>query len=386
MMTNEQIMRYGRHLIMPEVGVEGQEKINDAKVLLIGAGGLGSPSALYLAASGVGEMTIIDPDVVDLSNLQRQIIHDTHSVGMPKAESAKARINAINPNVKVNAIVDMLSNDNVLELVRNHDIVVDGTDNFQTRYMVNDACIFEGKLNVYGSIFRFDGQATVFCAQDEGGPCYRCLYPEPPPPGMVPSCAEGGVLGILPGMIGVMQATETIKLILGKGEPLIGRLLLYDALKMSFRELKIRKDPECPVCSANPTITTLQNYEYFCGIGSDTTLDTGEDDGQPLKTYTTKQVKELLDSGKKVTLLDVREPQEWDITHLDGAKLIPLASIPERMNELDTADDIVVYCHHGQRSQQAIRFLKKMGFEKLHNMAGGIDSWAINVDNEVPRY
>jgi adenylyltransferase/sulfurtransferase len=377
-------MRYGRHLIMPEVGVEGQEKINAAKVLLIGAGGLGSPSALYLAASGVGEMTIIDPDVVDLSNLQRQIIHDTSSVGVPKAESAKKRIAEINPNVKVNAIQDMLNNENVRQLVREHDIIVDGTDNFQTRYMVNDACVFEKKLNVYGSIFRFDGQSTVFC--DPEGPCYRCLYPEPPPPGMVPSCAEGGVLGILPGIIGVMQATEAIKLIIGKGTPLIGRLLLYDALQMKFRELKIRKDPSCPVCSPNPTITELQDYEYFCGIGSDSKLDVGEEDSGPVRQTTVKQIKEMLDEGRKVTLLDVREPQEWDITHIEGAKLIPLGSIPERMNELDTADDIVVYCHHGTRSAQAIKFLKKMGFEKLQNMAGGIDAWAINVDKDMPRY
>jgi adenylyltransferase/sulfurtransferase len=384
MMTNEQVMRYGRHLIMPEVGVEGQEKINAAKVLLIGAGGLGSPSALYLAASGVGHMTIIDPDVVDLSNLQRQIIHDTSSVGVPKAESAKKRIAEINPNVKVNAIQDHINNDNVRQLVREHDIVVDGTDNFQTRYMVNDACVFEKKLNVYGSIFRFDGQSTVFC--DPEGPCYRCLYPEPPPPGMVPSCAEGGVLGILPGIIGVMQATEAIKLIIGKGTPLIGRLLLYDALQMKFRELKIRKDPNCPVCSPNPTITELQDYEYFCGLGSDTKLDVGEEDSGPVRQATARQIKEMLDEGRKVTLLDVREPQEWDITHIEGAKNIPLGSIPERMNELDTADDIVVYCHHGMRSAQAIKFLKKMGFEKLQNMAGGIDAWAINVDKDMPRY
>ena len=383
MMTNEQVMRYGRHLIMPEVGVVGQEKINDAKVLMFGAGGLGSPSALYLAASGVGEMTIIDPDVVDLSNLQRQVIHDSNSVGMPKVESAKKRIGEINPNVKVNAIQDMISNDNVLQLVREHDLVIDGTDNFQTRYMVNDACVFEKKLNVYGSIFRFDGQSTVFC--DPNGPCYRCLYPEAPPPGMVPSCAEGGVLGILPGIIGVMQATEAIKLILGKGTPLVGRLLLYDALEMKFRELKIRKDPGCPVCSANPTITELQDYAYFCGVGGDATLDIGEDSG-PVAQVSPKQVKEMLDAGRNVKLVDVREPQEWDITHLEGASLIPLGSIPERMNELDTADDIVVYCHHGTRSAQAIKFLKKMGFEKLQNMSGGIDSWAINVDREMPRY
>ncbi|MDQ3815789.1 MAG: molybdopterin-synthase adenylyltransferase MoeB [Armatimonadota bacterium] len=381
MLTNEQVMRYGRHLIMPEVGVAGQEKLKEAKILMVGAGGLGSPSALYLAASGVGEMTIIDPDVVDLSNLQRQILHDTSSVGTPKVESARKRLKEINPNVKVNAIQDQLSNENVLQLVREHDLVVDGTDNFQTRYMVNDACIFEGKLNVYGSIFRFDGQSTVFCAPD--GPCYRCLYPEPPPPGMVPSCAEGGVLGILPGVVGVIQATEAIKLILGKGEPLIGRLLLYDALAMKFRELKIRKDPECPVCSAHPTITELQNYEYFCGIHPE---EEAEETDQPMEQITARQLKEMLDAGRKVTLLDVREPQEWEIAHLPGARLIPLNSIPERMNELDTADDIVVHCHHGMRSARAINFLRKMGFQKLKNLAGGIDAWAVNVDPDMPRY
>lgn len=379
MLTNEQVMRYGRHLIMPEVGVTGQEKLVAAKILMVGAGGLGSPSAVYLAASGVGEMTIIDPDVVDLSNLQRQILHDTSKVGVPKVESAKQRIKEINPNVKVNAIQDMLSNDNVRQLVRDCDVVVDGTDNFQTRYMVNDACIFEKKLNVYGSIFRFDGQSTVFC--DPEGPCYRCLYPEPPPPGMVPSCAEGGVLGILPGIVGIMQATEAIKLIIGKGDPLIGRLMLYDALKMKFRELKIRKDPECPVCGAHPTITELQNYEYFCGIH-----DEEDGDHQSTEQITAAQLKELLDAGRKPVLLDVREPQEWDITRLPDARLIPLGQVPERMNELDTADDIVVYCHHGMRSAKAIGFLKKMGFEKLKNLAGGIDAWASNVDPDMPRY
>ena len=277
--------------------------------------------------------------------------------------------------------MDTINNSNVRQLVREHDIVVDGTDNFETRYMVNDACIFEKKLNVYGSIFRFDGQATVFGAPD--GPCYRCLYPEAPPPGMVPSCAEGGVLGILPGIIGVMQATEAIKLILGKGKPLIGRLLLYDALEMKFRELKIRKDPSCPVCSANPTITELQDYAYFCGTSN--AGESGEDSG-PMATITASQLKQTLDSGKKVTLLDVREPQEYQITHLESAKLIPLNDLPSRMNELDTADDIVVYCHHGMRSAKAINLLKKVGFEKLTNLAGGIDAWAINVDKEMPRY
>lgn len=380
MMSKEQYLRYGRHLIMPEVGPAGQEKINAAKILMVGAGGLGSPSALYLAASGIGQMTIIDPDVVDLSNLQRQILHDTSSVGEPKVESAKRRINEVNPNVKVNAIQDQLSNDNVRQLVRDHDIVVDGTDNFQTRYMVNDACVFEGKLNVYGSIFRFDGQSTVFCAPD--GPCYRCLYPEPPPPGMVPSCAEGGVLGILPGIIGVVQATEAIKLIMGKGQPLIGRLMLYDALAMKFRELKIRKDPGCPVCSAQPTITELQDYEYFCGIAP----ETNGESGAAMEQITARQLKTMLEEGKKLTLLDVREPQEWDITHLENAKSIPLGDLPQRLNELDTADEIVAYCHHGMRSAKAIGFLQQMGFKKLKNLAGGIDAWAVNVDTDMPRY
>ena len=380
-LNNEEVLRYGRHLIMPEVGMQGQKKLKAAKVLMVGAGGLGSPSGLYLAASGIGEMTIIDPDIVDASNLQRQLFHDTSKIGAPKAESAKARIAEINPNVKVNAIQDFLTNANVRQLIREHDIVVDGTDNFQTRYMVNDACIFEKKLNVYGSIFRFDGQSTVFC--DPNGPCYRCLYPEAPPPGMVPSCAEGGVLGILPGIIGVIQATEAIKLIIGQGESLVGRLLLYDALKMKFRELKVRKDPSCPVCGDNPTIHELQDYDYFCGLGGEDS-ETGERVLTP--QITALQLQESLAAGRKVTLLDVREPQEWEITHLPGAKLIPLGDVPERVNELDSADDIVVYCHHGQRSQRAINFLKKMGFDKLQNLAGGIDSWAANVDHEMPRY
>ncbi len=379
-LTNQEVLRYGRHLIMPEVGPQGQEKLKESKILMVGAGGLGSPSALYLAASGVGEMTIIDPDVVDVSNLQRQILHDTSSVGVPKVESAKRRIHEVNPHVKVNAIQDQLSNENVRELIRDCDIVVDGTDNFQTRYMVNDACIFEGKLNVYGSIFRFDGQSTVFCAPD--GPCYRCLYPEAPPPGMVPSCAEGGVLGILPGVVGTIQATEAIKLLMGKGRPLVGRLLLYDALDMKFRELKIRKDPSCPVCGDHRTITELQDYDYFCGYGR----GNEDEDSGPLEAITAKQLQESLATGRKLTLLDVREPQEWEIATLPGAKLIALGDLPERMNELDTADDMVVYCHHGMRSAKAIGFLQKMGFSKLKNLAGGIDAWASQVDQEMPRY
>lgn len=379
MLTNQEVMRYGRHLIMPEVGVEGQEKLKASKILMVGAGGLGSPSALYLAASGVGEITILDPDVVDVSNLQRQVLHDTSSIGVPKVESAKKRMLEINPFVKVNAIQDKLTNANVRELIRECDVVVDGTDNFETRYMVNDACIFEKKLNVYGSIFRFDGQATVFCHPD--GPCYRCLYPEPPPPGMVPSCAEGGVLGILPGVVGTIQATEAIKLIIGQGQPLIGRLLIYDALAMTFRTLKVRKDPHCPVCGPNRTITELQDYEYFCGI----THDEGEGSA-PLQAVTAKQLNELLGSGQKVTLLDVRSPEEWQINRLPNAKHIPLDDLPKRMNELDTADDMVVYCHHGMRSAKAIGFLQKMGFSKLKNLAGGIDAWSVQVDPELPRY
>ncbi|HEY0074840.1 MAG TPA: molybdopterin-synthase adenylyltransferase MoeB [Abditibacteriaceae bacterium] len=381
-LTNQEVLRYGRHLIMPEMGVEGQEKLKAAKILMVGAGGLGSPSAVYLAASGIGEMTIIDPDVVDVSNLQRQILHDSSSVGVPKVESAKKRIAEINPHVKVNAIQDQLSNDNVRELVRECDLVVDGTDNFQTRYMVNDACIFEKKLNVYGSIFRFDGQSTVFC--DPDGPCYRCLYPEAPPPGMVPSCAEGGVLGILPGVVGVVQATEAIKLIIGKGRPLVGRLMLYDALEMKFRELKIRKDPSCPVCGENPTIHELQDYEFFCGYGHANEGE-GESEG-PVEAINARQLQEALATGRKLTLLDVREPQEWDIATLPGAKLIPLNDLPSRMNELDTADEMVVYCHHGMRSARAIGFLQKMGFSKLKNLAGGIDAWASQIDTEMPRY
>ena len=384
-LTNQEVLRYGRHLIMPEVGVEGQEKLKAAKILMVGAGGLGSPSAVYLAASGVGEMTIIDADVVDLSNLQRQILHDTSSVGVSKVESAKRRIAEINPHVKVNAIQDLLTNDNVRQLVREHDLVVDGTDNFQTRYMVNDACIFEGKLNVYASIFRFDGQSTVFCHPD--GPCYRCLYPEAPPPGMVPSCAEGGVLGILPGAVGVIQATEAIKLIIGKGRPLIGRLMLYDALEMKFRELKIRKDPACPVCGEHRTITELQDYNYFCGYGRGEEGETsGETADGAVEAISAGDLQELLAQGRKVTVLDVREPQEWDIATLPGAKLIPLGDLPERMNELDTADDMVVYCHHGMRSARAINFLRRMGFQKLRNLAGGIDAWATQIDPDMPRY
>ncbi len=385
MLNNQEIMRYGRHLIMPEVGVEGQEKLKAAKILMIGAGGLGSPSGLYLAASGVGEITILDPDTVDVSNLQRQILHDTSSVGVPKVESAKKRMNEVNPFVKINAIQDSVSSENVMELVASHDIVVDGTDNFETRYIVNDACVLNRKMNVYGSIFRFDGQATVFC--DPNGPCYRCMYPSPPPPGMVPSCAEGGVLGILPGIVGTIQATEAIKLIMGKGNPLTGRLLTYDALAMTFKTFKIRKDPECPICGPNATIKSLlpaEDYRFLCGYGASD--EAQETPSSVIEQVSARGVKGLLDSGEKVTLLDVRSPEEWQITHLEGAKHIPLDDLLTRVSELDTADNMVVYCHHGIRSQKAIAGLQKLGFSKLKNMAGGIDSWSNTVDETVPRY
>ena len=380
-LTREQILRYSRHLIMPEVGVEGQEKLVKAGILLIGAGGLGSPLGLYLAAAGVGRLGIVDFDAVDFTNLQRQIIHRTEDVGRLKVDSAKERLNAINPEVQVTTYDTKLSRDNVADIVKDYDVVIDGTDNFPTRYLVNDACVFQKKPNIYGSIFRFDGQATVFFPFK--GPCYRCLYPEPPPPGMVPSCAEGGVLGVLPGIIGVIQATEAIKLIIGKGEPLIGRLLLYNALKMEFREVKLRRNPSCPVCGDKPTIKELIDYEQFCGLtrGAEAQADgMGELDLSP------QQVKEFLAKDSKTVLLDVREPHEYDIVHIEGAKLIPLAELHLRTNELDTADTIVVHCHHGPRSQQAIKALQRFGFKKLKHLHGGIDAWAEQVDPEMARY
>src|SRR3989338_164108 len=380
-LTKDEILRYSRHLIMPEVGIDGQEKLKDAGILLIGAGGLGSPLGLYLAAAGVGRLGIVDFDTVDFTNLQRQIIHRTEDVGSMKVESAKERINAINPDVQVTAYNTKISRDNILELIAPYDVVIDGTDNFPTRYLVNDACIFRKKPNVYGSIFRFDGQATVFYPFK--GPCYRCLYPEPPPPGMVPSCAEGGVLGVLPGIIGVIQATEAVKLIIGKGEPLIGRLLLYNALKMEFREVKLKRSPDCPVCGDAPTITALVDYEEFCGLGRGGDAEPAEHseyDRGP------GEVKRLLGQDKKIVLLDVREPHEYEIVKIGGSRLIPLSELHLRTNELDTADTIVTYCHHGQRSLQAIKTLEAFGFKKLKHLRGGIDAWASEVDQEMPRY
>jgi len=375
----DEILRYSRHLIMPEVGMEGQLKLKAARVLTIGAGGLGSPLALYLTAAGVGKLGIVDFDVVDLTNLQRQILHSTETVGKPKLESARDRLKALNPDVQMDLYDAKLTSENALEILKDYDIVADGTDNFPTRYLVNDACVLLGKPNVYGSIFRFEGQASVFGMP--GAPCYRCLYPEPPPPGLVPSCAEGGVLGILPGIIGVIQATEVVKLILGKGEPLVGRLLLFDALRMSFRELKLRRDPKCPICSEHRTIHKLIDYNQFCGISpqpqeklpSDWEIDPVE-------------LKDLLDKSERIFLLDVREPQEWQICRIPGAHLIPLGQLPANMNQLNSADNIVAYCRSGVRSGKAVDLLRKSGFQKIKNLKGGILGWADKVDPAVPKY
>ena len=375
-LSHEEILRYSRHLILPDVGVEGQKKLKAARVLLVGAGGLGSPAALYLAAAGVGTLGLVDFDVVDKTNLQRQILHGTSTVGVSKLESAAARIRDLNPNVQVERFETRLISENALDIIREFDIVADGTDNFPTRYLVNDACVLLDKPNVYGSIFRFEGQASVFHAKR--GPCYRCLYAEPPPPGLVPSCAEGGVLGVLPGIIGSIQAMETIKLILGAGEPLIGRLLLFDALKLQFRELTLEKDPDCPVCGAHPTVTELIDYQAFCGIGAEPSYDGAEISAQ-----------ELHDEWQRnpdLLVIDVREPHEHEIAHIDGAVLIPLGELPDRLGELDGHREIVTHCHHGARSLKALDILKAAGFSKERSLRGGIDAWAVNVDPSLPRY
>ena len=378
-LRNDEILRYSRHLIMPEVAMDGQLKLKQAKVLCIGAGGLGTPLALYLAAAGVGTLGMVDFDVVDFTNLQRQVIHDTNDVGRSKLESARETIRDINPNVEVIPYETHLNSENALDIFRDYDIIADGTDNFPTRYLVNDACVLLGKPNVYGSIFRFEGQASVFHAQE--GPCYRCLYPEPPPPGLVPSCAEGGVLGVLPGIVGSIQALETIKLILGRGKPLIGRLLLFDALNLKFRELKLRKNPDCPVCGANPTVTELIDYEQFCGVrGEDYVPET------KVPEITARELKQMMDEKKPFVLLDVREPHEYQICRIDGAKLIPLGDVPKRMHELNSADEIVVHCRMGGRSARAVEFLMKSGFKKIHNLKGGVLAWARDVDPSMPSY
>jgi len=379
-LSNEEIARYSRHLIMPEVALEGQKQLKAAKVLTVGTGGLGSPLALYLAAAGVGTIGIVDFDVVDESNLQRQIIHGTSDVGRPKVESAYDRLKDVNPNVEVRVHEEALTSENALEIFEDYDVIVDGTDNFPTRYLVNDACVLLGKPNVYGSIFRFEGQASVFYA--EKGPCYRCLYPEPPPPGLVPSCAEGGVLGILPGAIGTIQATETVKLILGIGEPLIGRLLLYDALGMSFHEMKLRKDPNCPVCGENPTVTELIDYQEFCGIPQASAAE--EENGVP--EISVSELKQKLDAGEDINVLDVREPHEYEVANI-GAKLIPLGELPERLIEVESdGGEIAVLCRSGARSARAVKLMQDTGFGRVYNVKGGILAWSDEVDQSIPKY
>jgi adenylyltransferase/sulfurtransferase len=382
-LSTEEIKRYSRHLIMPEMGIDGQRRLKAASVLCIGAGGLGSPAAMYLAAAGVGRLGIVDFDVVDLSNLQRQLLHTTNDVGRTKLESAKNKINALNPHVQVETYEVALSSENALELFSKYDVILDGTDNFPTRYLVNDACVLTGKPNAYGSIFRFEGQASVFATKD--GPCYRCLYPEPPPPGLVPSCAEGGVLGVLPGIIGVIQATEAIKLILGIGEPLIGRFMIYDALKMRFRELKLRKDPECPVCGTNPTVTKLIDYEQFCGVRPEPqTLTTGAAVSE--WEITSVELKVRLDAGETLFILDVREPNEYQINRIPGATLIPLGELPRRYQELPLDVEIIAQCKMGGRSAKAQDFLKSVGFTNVKNLKGGILDWIDKVDPSQPKY
>jgi len=382
-LSKDEILRYSRHLIVPEVGMEGQLKLKAAKVLLVGTGGLGAPLGLYLAAAGVGKIGLVDFDVVDVTNLQRQVIHFTKDVGRPKIESATEKMLAINPYLEIVKHEVALTSENALGIIKDYDMVVDGTDNFPTRYLVNDACVLLNKPNVYGSIFRFEGQATIFAT--EGGPCYRCLYPEPPPPGLVPSCAEGGVLGILPGTIGLIQATEAVKLILGIGEPLIGRLMLYDALGMRFRELKLRKNPECPICGDHRTITQLIDYHQFCGVPQQQEApkqETKVNEGEIEVT----EVKEKLDRGDNFVLIDVREPHEYQICNIPGAILVPLGQIGQRLDEFDKSADSVIHCKSGMRSARACGVLKAAGFEHVRNMKGGILAWSDQVDPSVPKY
>jgi adenylyltransferase/sulfurtransferase len=375
-LSNAEIERYARHLVLPEVTIEGQRRLKRSSVLLVGAGGLGSPAALYLAAAGVGRLGIVEFDLVDASNLQRQVLHDTGFVGRPKLDSAAARLHALNPHVELEPHPAALTRENALEILGRYDVIVDGTDNFETRYLTNDACHLLGKPNVYGSVFRFEGQASVFWSQR--GPCYRCLYPEPPPPGLAPSCAEGGVLGVLPGVVGGLQATETLKLLLGIGEPLIGRLLLYDALAMRFDEVRLRKDPDCPLCGTKPTIRELQDYPAFCATGRGGPEPPGE-------TIAAAELKRRLDAGEALRILDVREPHEWEICHLEGARLVPLGSLGERLHELDPATTWVVHCRSGARSAKAAVQLRRAGFRVL-DLQGGILAWAREVDPSLASY
>ena len=380
-LNNEEIRRYSRHLILPEVGLAGQKKIRATSVFCIGAGGLGSPIAMYLAAAGIGKIGIVDFDTVDQSNLQRQILHTDADVGRSKAQSAKETINAINPNVEVVLHETRITSENALDLIRPYDIVVDGTDNFPTRYLTNDACVLLNKPNVYGSIFRFEGQASVF-APHLGGPCYPCLYPEPPPPGMVPSCAEGGVLGVLPGLIGCIQTTEILKLALGQGTPLIGRLLLFNALDMKFRELKLRKDPACPVCGENPTIKELIDYEMFCGI----TPESAEPTENPDEVTVQEMKKALENPSLGIKVIDVREPDEYEIAHVENVPLLPLSQLQERFTELDPNQQYYLHCKGGVRSLKALNFLREQGFKYLKSVKGGISAWSEEIDPNVPQY
>ena len=377
-LSNEEVQRYSRHLIMPEVGVEGQEKLKKGSVLCIGAGGLGSPAALYLAAAGVGTIGIVDFDVVDFSNLQRQVIHGTSDVGRSKLASAKDRLLELNPHINIETYETALSSKNALDLFKPYDVILDGTDNFPTRYLTNDACVLLGKPNAYGSIFRFEGQASVFATKD--GPCYRCLYPEPPPPGLVPSCAEGGVLGVLPGVIGTIQATEAIKLIMGIGEPLVGRFLIYDALRMKFRELKLKKDPDCPVCGTHPTVTALIDYEQFCGVAPAAT-EVAVNTANSNETETdVNELKRKIDAKEDFFLLDVREPNEYQIGKIPGSTLIPLGEVPQRVNEIPRDKEIIVHCKMGGRSAKAAAFLRQQGYTNVKNLKGGITDWSDKID------
>jgi adenylyltransferase/sulfurtransferase len=380
-LTTDDLARYSRHLILPEVGMEGQQKLKAAKVLCVGTGGLGSPLALYLTAAGIGTLGLVDFDVVDASNLQRQIIHSTKDIGRKKIDSAEEKLKALNPFINIVKHETMLSSANALDIINDYDIVADGTDNFPTRYLVNDACVLLGKPNVYGSIFRFEGQASVFAT--EAGPCYRCLYPEPPPPGLVPSCAEGGVLGILPGLLGVIQATEAIKLILGKGDPLIGRLLLVNALDMRFRELKLRKNPECPVCGKNPTVTQLIDYQQFCGFAPESPEEKTVKNGIP--QLSVKELKARIDAGEEVYIIDVREPYEYQIAQI-GGKLIPQNEVPQRLAEIDREREVIVQCRSGARSQRIAEYLKQSGYPNVVNLAGGILAWSDEIDPTVQKY
>ena len=389
-LSPDELQRYHRHLILPGVGEEGQQRLKAARVLIVGAGGLGSPAALYLAAAGVGTLGIMDEDVVELSNLQRQVLHGTRDVGRAKVASAEARLRDLNPHIDIATLHGRLSSTNALDILRDYDIVVDGTDNFQTRYLINDACVLLGKTNVYGSVIRFDGQASVFCTDD--GPCYRCLFPEPPAPGAIPNCAEGGVFGVLPGMVGVIQATETIKCITGTGESLVGRLLLVDALRMRFRTIAIARDPKCPACGTRE-ITQLLDYDVFCGLDSgqrgDTVSATGAEDDEPglsAAEITPRRLDARLRGGDTITVLDVREPHEWSIARLPDARLIPLSTLPQAVHSLDRAAEIVVYCHHGARSAAAVEWLQDQGFRAVLNLVGGIDRWSLEVDASVRRY